>query len=49
MGHCLIRRALQASQYVSENEIAEYDIDLEELKSEYAAEQEALAEIEGVC
>lgn len=39
-------RALQASQYVSENEIAEYDIDLEELKSEYAAEQEALAEIE---
>jgi mono/diheme cytochrome c family protein len=39
-------RALQASQYVTEDEITEYDIDLDELKSEYAAEQEALAEIE---
>lgn len=39
-------RALQASQYVSEDQIAEYDIDLEDLNAEYAAEQEALAEIE---
>ncbi len=39
-------RALQASQNVSEEDIAEFDIDLEDLKAEYAAEQEALAEIE---
>ena len=39
-------RALQASQYVTEDEITEFDIDLDELNAEYAAEQEALAEIE---
>ncbi len=39
-------RALQASQYVTEDEITEFDIDLDELNAEYAAEQEALAELE---
>ncbi len=39
-------RALQASQSVTEDEIAEFDIDLDDLKAEYEAEQAALAEIE---
>jgi mono/diheme cytochrome c family protein len=39
-------RALQASQYVSEDEIAGYDVDLDAIKAEYQAEQEKLAEIE---
>jgi len=39
-------RALQASQNVSEEQIASYDIDLDELKAEYQAEQDRLAEIE---
>jgi len=35
-------RALQASQNVPEDEIASYDIDLEDMKAEYSAEQDAL-------
>jgi mono/diheme cytochrome c family protein len=36
-------RALQASQNVSEDEINQYDVDVNELQSEYKAEQERLA------
>lgn len=39
-------RALQASQNVSEEEIAGFDVDLDEIKAEYEAEQERLAELE---
>lgn len=39
-------RALQASQNVSEEEIANYDVDLNELKAEFAAAQEAEAEMQ---
>lgn len=39
-------RALQASQYVTEDEIAEFDIDLDDLNAEYAAQQQAQAEID---
>ncbi len=39
-------RALQASQNITEDEIADYDIDLEELKSTFEAEQERLAALE---
>lgn len=38
--------ALQASQNVSEEEIANYDVDLNELKAEFAAAQEAEAEMQ---
>lgn len=38
-------RALQASQNVSEEEISEYDIDLDGLKAEYEAEQQRLADL----
>jgi mono/diheme cytochrome c family protein len=36
-------RALQASQNVSEDEINDYDVDVNELQNEYKAEQERLA------
>lgn len=36
-------RALQASQNVSEDEINQYDVDVNELQNEYKAEQERLA------
>ncbi len=36
-------RALQASQNVSEDEMSDFDVDLEELKAEYEAEQQRLA------
>lgn len=39
-------RALQASQNISEDEITDYDIDLEKLKSDFEAEQERLAALE---
>lgn len=39
-------RALQASQNVSENEIEEFDIDLDELKAEFEAEQARIAALE---
>lgn len=39
-------RALQASQNVSEDEIEDFDVDLDELKAEYKVEQEKLAELE---
>ncbi len=39
-------RALQASQNVSEDDIANYDIDLEGLKAEFTAAQEAQAELD---
>lgn len=39
-------RALQASQNASEEEIAEYDIDLDELQAEFTAEEERLAALE---
>jgi len=38
-------RALQASQNVDESQMRQYDIDLAELKSEYEAEQQRLAEL----
>lgn len=38
-------RALQASQNVNEDQIKQYDVDLEELQNEYRAEQERLAEL----
>lgn len=39
-------RALQASQNVSEDEIADFDIDLDDLKSAFEAEQQRLATLE---
>lgn len=39
-------RALQASQNVTEEEITGFDVDLDEIKAEYEAEQERLAELE---
>lgn len=39
-------RALQASQNITEEEIAEFDIDLDEIKAVYEAEQQRLAELE---
>lgn len=39
-------RALQASQNVSEEDFAKYDIDLDELKAEFNADAEAEAELE---
>lgn len=38
-------RALQASQNVDENQIQQYDVDIAELKKEYAEEQQRLAEL----
>ncbi|MCG8372608.1 MAG: c-type cytochrome [Balneolales bacterium] len=39
-------RALQASQNVSEDEITEYDVDMDAIRAEYEAEQAAIAELE---
>jgi len=39
-------RALQASQNISEDEITDFDIDLEKLKSDFETEQERLAALE---
>lgn len=39
-------RALQASQYVDEEAIKEYDVDISALRAEYEAEQQQLAELE---
>lgn len=39
-------RALQASQNITEDEITDFDIDLDALKAEYEAEQQRLAELE---
>lgn len=38
-------RALQASQNVNEDQIAQYDVDVTELQNEYKIEQERLAEL----
>lgn len=39
-------RALQASQNATENEVSDFDIDLDALKAEYEAEQAKLAELQ---